>query len=87
MKKKVDNFNEVLDTLKRLHDAYPTQPVGQHIALATSDYPSTDMTDKELNFALSKYEQELELNESFNSTTSDWEYKYRDDEDLEEEDI
>lgn len=80
MKKKMDNhyFKEVMDTLKRLHDQYPNQPIGQHISLATSDYPNIDITDKELSFALSKYEQELELNESFSVNKLD-EPDYEDD--------
>jgi len=53
--------------LTRLNKQYPNQPIGQHLAIALADYPAIDISNKEMLYALSKYEQELELGESFNN--------------------
>jgi len=60
------NYNhEVIKTLGDLHKSHPTFSIARHISTATADYGDIwGMTDKELSFALTKYQLELELNNS-----------------------
>lgn len=81
MKSNRNYFKEIVETLERLHKQYPKQSIGQHLSLATADYYNVDIMDKELSFALLKYEQELELNESFSNRV-----KEDDNPDFDEED-
>lgn len=60
--KKKNHYNEIITVLSRLHKTYPAYTFGQHIDTALSDYTDIwSITDKELLFALEKYESELEL--------------------------
>ena len=48
--------------LDELHGAYPTFGIGRHLSTALSDYGDPwGMTDKEILFALKKYQEELSL--------------------------
>jgi len=60
--KKKNHYNEIITVLGRLHRSYPGYTFGQHIDTALSDYTDIwSLTDKELLFALEKYESELEM--------------------------
>lgn len=62
MMKKKNHYNEIITILNRLHKNYPGYTFGQHIDTALSDYTDVwGLTDKELLFALEKYESELEI--------------------------
>jgi exopolysaccharide biosynthesis predicted pyruvyltransferase EpsI len=53
---------DVVKVLDRLSKNYPTQRLATHIGIALADYPHFDsISDKELYFALEKYECEKEL--------------------------
>lgn len=55
-------YKEVLHVLTELNKDFPSYGVARHIATATADYGDIwSMTDKELLFALVKYQAELEL--------------------------
>lgn len=60
------NYNhEVIKILGDLHKSHPTFSVARHISTATADYGDIwGMTDKELTFALTKYQLELESDNS-----------------------
>lgn len=63
--KKATPFKNILRILEELHRKYPTYTVGRHISTALSDYGDFwGITDKEFEYALSKYESELELDSS-----------------------
>ncbi len=58
------DYKEVLNILSELHKDYPSYGLARHIATATGDYGDIwGMTDKELLFALTKYQAELALDE------------------------
>ena len=53
---------DAIKVLDRLSKNYPTQRLAMHIGIALEDYPHFDsISDKELYFALEKYECEEEL--------------------------
>lgn len=55
-------YKEVLNVLTELHKEYPSYGLARHIATATADYGDIwGMSDKELAFALTKYQAELAL--------------------------
>lgn len=55
-------YKEVLHILTELHNDYPTYGLARHITTATVDYGDIwGMTDKELAYALRKYQAELSL--------------------------
>lgn len=60
--KKTNYYKEIINTLNDIHKAFPDLNLGRHISTATADYPDIwDMPDKELLYALNKYQSELEL--------------------------
>ena len=62
--KKTDEYSQILSLLKELHSQYPTQNIGRHLSLALADYSDLWSTsDKEILFALEKYETELEIDD------------------------
>lgn len=62
MMKKQDCFKRIIKIFQDLRDSYPTQSIGQHITLATLEYPNLlGITDKELLEALERYQSNLEL--------------------------
>lgn len=65
MSKKPNNFNKVISLLQGLHKQFPAQPLSNHIATALSDYGKVQdlwgLSDKEILFALEKYQSTLEI--------------------------
>jgi hypothetical protein len=62
MSRKPNHFNQVLAKLQDLHKKFPQQGIARHFSLALSDYGDFwGVSDKELLFALEKYEAELEM--------------------------
>lgn len=63
MKGKVNYYSRAIHILQQLKKDYPNQTLGQHIGMALADYRDiTSLTDKEFDFALTKYQSELEMN-------------------------
>lgn len=59
---KKDQFQSILSKLEELHKLHPSYSFGNVISIAFADYGDVwGQTDKELFFALEKYEAELEL--------------------------
>jgi hypothetical protein len=55
-------FRDIIALLEELHKYYPSENLGWHISLATSDYPDLCVVpDRELLFAFQKYQAEREL--------------------------
>lgn len=60
--KKPNYVNDICNALKELHRLYPAQCIGRHFDAAFADYDSLfGVTDKELAYALNKYQQTLEI--------------------------
>lgn len=60
--KKKNYFKEFIDKLDELHIAYPKDNIGRHLSMAFADYSDLwTVSDRELVFALEKYQLELEL--------------------------
>lgn len=58
----VNYFKECIKALTELHSSYPSFSIGRHLSTALSEYgDSWGMSDKELLFALQKYQAELEV--------------------------
>lgn len=56
-------YKECLKVLDSLHTTHPTFSLGRHLSTALSDYGDIwGIPNKELLFALQKYEAEMELN-------------------------
>ncbi len=59
---KKNNYIQSLKIIKELNKAHPRFVIGRHISTALSDYGDLwGITDKEFLFALTKYQEELEL--------------------------
>jgi hypothetical protein len=55
-------YKQIIDVLQRLNKAHPTYNMGRHISTALDEYDDVwGITDKELLFALEKYEIELNM--------------------------
>lgn len=55
-------YNQIINTLKRLKKAHPTYNIGRHLSTALDGYSDMwGITDKEMLFALQKYEIELNM--------------------------
>lgn len=62
MSRPISDFKKVIKLLEELHKEYPQLGIGRHFTSALSEYGDPwGMTDKELNFALDKYRQAMEL--------------------------
>lgn len=62
MARKTNYYNKVIDKLQALHKKYPSYNIGRHLSTALSEYGDLwGISDKEVLFALEKYEAELEL--------------------------
>lgn len=65
MSKKPTQFNKFINLLQILQKQFPAQPVSNHIASALADYGSIQdiwgLSDKELVFALERYQSNLEI--------------------------
>lgn len=55
-------YRKILHVLESLHKAHPTYNLGRHISTALDGYDDVwGVTDKEMLFALEKYELELNM--------------------------
>ena len=61
MTKKPNYYRQIIRTLERLQKSHPTYNIGRHIATALDGSDVWGITDKELLFALQKYEVELNM--------------------------
>lgn len=60
--RKASYASKVVHLLSQLHTKYPTYNIARHLATALSDYGDYwGMSDKELLFALEKYEVTLDM--------------------------
>lgn len=56
-------YRECLKILDGLHNSHPSFSLGRHLATALSDYGDVwGVSNKELLYALRKYEAEIEMN-------------------------
>lgn len=61
MKKKDSTYSEILQVLVELKTKYPTYGIGKHLSTALEDYGDLwGVSDKEILYALEKYEATLE---------------------------
>jgi len=61
MTKKPNYYRQIIRTLERLQKSHPTYNIGRHIATALDGSDVWGIADKELLFALQKYEVELNM--------------------------
>lgn len=62
MKKRTNQYIQVIHILQDLHKLYPTYNMGKHLATALDGYGDMwGLTDKELAYALAKYKTQLEM--------------------------
>jgi hypothetical protein len=55
-------YKQIIDVLQRLNKAHPTYNMGRHISTALDGYDDVwGVSDKEMLFALEKYEIELNM--------------------------
>tara|TARA_R110000868_G_scaffold196141_1_gene441995 strand:+ start:465 stop:740 length:276 start_codon:yes stop_codon:yes gene_type:complete len=60
-------YQKILHVLERLHKAHPTYNIGRHVSTALDGYDDIwSVSDKEMLFALEKYEASLELDTDHN---------------------
>jgi len=60
--RKPNYYNQAIQTLQKLHAAYPEYNMGRHLATALDEYGDIwAITDKEVAFALDKYRMQLEM--------------------------
>ena len=60
--RKPNYYKKAIEILSELHNAYPNFGLARHLSTALSDYGDFwGLTDKELTFALEKYQAELAL--------------------------
>lgn len=63
MGKKPNYYNKIITLLQDLHKDYPNQNMGQHLSGALSEYSDLwGLSDKEVLFALEKYQIEKDNN-------------------------
>lgn len=73
MGKATNYYRECLRIFENLYATHPTFSLGRHIATALSDYGDIwGLTNKELLFALRKYEAEIELNHNMHTSHKDF---------------
>lgn len=62
MKSKKSEYDRIVDVFLELKKQYPNYTIGQHLSTALCDYPDLwCTTEREILFALNKYQTELEL--------------------------
>ena len=62
MKKKPNEYKQILKALEELNDTYPSYGLGRHLATAFEDYGDLwGVSNKEILFALTKYRATLEM--------------------------
>lgn len=60
--RKPSAYNQIISILQKLHKSHPTYSMGRHLSMALSEYGDLwGVPDKEIVFALEKYEAELSL--------------------------
>jgi hypothetical protein len=58
----INHYKKCITLLQNLQKKYPKQTLGHHLSMALSEYGDIwSITDKEMLFALEKYETEKEL--------------------------
>lgn len=63
MGKHPNYYNKAIHVLQELKKDFPNQSLGQHLATALDEYPDIwGLTDKEIVFALEKYQLEKGTN-------------------------
>lgn len=59
----INYYKETLRVLADLHVSHPTFSMGRHLSTALSDYGDVwGMTNKEMLYALQKYQAEIDMN-------------------------
>lgn len=59
----INYYRETLKILEDLHNSHPSFSLGRHLSTALSDYGDVwGMTNKEMLYALQKYQAEVEMN-------------------------
>ena len=62
MSRKPNYYRQIIHVLESLHKAHPTYNIGRHISTALDGYDDVwGVSDKEMLFALEKYELELNM--------------------------
>jgi hypothetical protein len=65
MSKKLNQLNQFITLLQELNKQFPAQPISNHLATAFSDYGKIQdlwgLSNKELVFALEKYQANMEI--------------------------
>jgi hypothetical protein len=62
MSRQPNYYRQILQTLERLRKAHPTYNIGRHISTALDGYDDVwGVPDKEMLFALEKYELSLNI--------------------------
>ena len=62
MAKQPNYYRQIVKTLERLQKSHPTYNIGRHLSTALYEYNDVwGVSDKELLFALQKYEIELNI--------------------------
>lgn len=56
-----DNYGKILKELGKLHKKFPSYNLGRHLATALDGYDTWSTSDKEMLFAIEKYEAGLEF--------------------------
>ena len=63
--RKASYFSQIIHVLQELHKAHPTYNMGRHLSTALDGYGDVwGITDKELLFALEKYQLNMEFDVS-----------------------
>ena len=66
MKKKEDEYSEIISLFQELNKKYPTYSIGRHISTALDGYDDIwGVTNREFLFALNKYATTLEMDNSY----------------------
>ena len=67
MSRQPNYYQKILHVLERLHKAHPTYNIGRHVSTALDGYDDIwGVSDKEMLFALEKYEASLEMDVNHN---------------------
>lgn len=60
--RKPNYYKNALKTLEKLYESHPDISIGRHFSTAFADYGDVwGLSNKEFNYALEKYAQELEM--------------------------
>lgn len=79
MKRQINYKRKFLKLQEELFRDYPGAPIGRHLDIAFADYqPTSAYSEKELCYALEKYQTELSLDIQ-NVVTDDYVYRIQED--------